>query len=156
MGGIFAPLVLCGGVLAYHPQLAVQNANAPSYRDHLAGGGIISGRQKGGFAAGHLQTAALHILHPCRGLAPASRELHRRFHRLPALGQLHRELPRTFSSGPQAHGTSRRPVRCSSCCRPMRARILRPFCGCAAAGCRSASSSGAAPPRSGSARAAGW
>ena len=57
---------------------------------------------------------------------------------------------------PPAHGTSRCPVRCSSCCRPMRARILRLFCGCAAAGCRSASSSGAAPPRSGSARAAGW
>ena len=93
MGGIFAPLVLCGGVLAYHPQLAVQNANAPGYRDHLAGGGIVPGRQKGGFAAGHLQAAALHILHPCRGPAPASRELHRRFHRLPALGQLHRELP---------------------------------------------------------------
>ena len=93
MGGIFAPLVLCGGVLAYHPQLAVQNANAPGYRDHLAGGGIVPGRQKGGFAAGHLQAAALHILHPCRSLALASRELHRRFHRLPALGQLHRELP---------------------------------------------------------------
>ena len=93
MGGIFAPLVLCGGVLAYHTQLAVQNANAPGYRDHLAGGGIVPGRQKRGFAAGHLQAAALHILHPCRGLAPASRELHRRFHRLPALGQLHRELP---------------------------------------------------------------
>ena len=93
MGGIFAPLVLCGGVLAYHTQLAVQNANAPGYRDHLAGGGIVPGRQKGGFAAGHLQAAALHILHPCRGPALASRELHRRFHRLPALGQLHRELP---------------------------------------------------------------
>ena len=93
MGGIFAPLVLCGGVLAYHTQLAVQNANAPGYRDHLAGGGIVPGCQKGGFAAGHLQAAALHILHPCRGPAPANRELHRRFHRLPALGQLHRELP---------------------------------------------------------------
>ena len=93
MGGIFAPLVLCGGVLAYHTQLAVQNANAPGYRDHLAGGGIVPGRQKGGFAAGHLQAAALHILHPCRGPALAGRELHRRFHRLPALGQLHRELP---------------------------------------------------------------
>ena len=93
MGGIFAPLVLGGGVLAYHPQLAVQNANAPGYRDHLAGGGIVPGRQKGGFAAGHLQAAALHILHPCRSPAPASRELHRRFHRLPALGQFHRELP---------------------------------------------------------------
>ena len=44
MGGIFAPLVLCGGVLAYHTQLAVQNANAPGYRDHLAGGGIVAGR----------------------------------------------------------------------------------------------------------------
>ena len=93
MGGIFAPLVLGGGVLAYHTQLAVQNANAPGYRDHLAGGGIVPGRQKGGFAAGHLQAAALHILHPCRGSAAASRKLHRRFHRLPALGQLHRELP---------------------------------------------------------------
>ena len=93
MGGIFAPLVLCGGVLAYHTQLAVQNANAPGDRDHLAGGGIVPGRQKGGFTAGHLQAAALHILHPCRGPAPTNRELHRRFHRLPALGQLHRELP---------------------------------------------------------------
>ena len=93
MGGIFAPLVLGGGILAYHTQLAVQNANAPGYRDHLAGGGIVPGRQKGGFAAGHLQAAALHILHPCRGLAAASRELHRRFHRLPALGQFHGELP---------------------------------------------------------------
>ena len=93
MGGIFAPLVLCGGVLAYHTQLAVQNANAPGHRDHLAGGGIVPGRQKGGFAAGHLQAAALHILHPCRSLALANRKLHRRFHRLPALGQLHRELP---------------------------------------------------------------
>ena len=81
MGGIFAPLVLCGGVLAYHPQLAVQNTNATGYRDHLTGGGIVAGRQKGGFAAGHLQAAALHILHPCRSPALANRELHRRFHR---------------------------------------------------------------------------
>ena len=93
MGSIFAPLVLCGGVLAYHTQLAIQNANAPGYRDHLAGGGIVPGCQKGGFAAGHLQAAALHILHPCRSPALANRELHRRFHRLPVLGQLHRELP---------------------------------------------------------------
>ena len=93
MGGIFAPLVLGGGVLAYHTQLAVQNANAPGYRDHLAGGGIVPGRQKRCFAAGHLQAAALHILHPFRGPALANRKLHRRFHRLPALGQLHRELP---------------------------------------------------------------
>ena len=93
MGGIFAPLVLCGGVLAYHTQLAVQNTNAPGYRDHLAGGGIVPGRQKGCFTAGHLQAAALHILHPCRSPALANRKLHRRFHRLPALGQLHRELP---------------------------------------------------------------
>ena len=93
MGGIFAPLVLCGGVLAYHTQFSVQNANTPSHRDHLAGGGIVAGRQKGGFTAGHLQAAALHILHPCRSPALANRKLHRRFHRLPALGQLHRELP---------------------------------------------------------------
>ena len=93
MGGKLEPFFLRGGVLAYHTQLAVQNANAPGYRDHLAGGGIVPGCQKGGFAAGHLQAAALHILHPCRSLTPASRELHRRFHRLPALGQLHRELP---------------------------------------------------------------
>ena len=93
MSGIFAPFVLCGDVLAYHTQLAVQNANAPGYRNHLAGGGIVPGRQKGGFTAGHLQAAALHILHPCRGLALANRKLHRRFHRLPALGQLRRELP---------------------------------------------------------------
>ena len=93
MSGIFAPFGLGGGVLAYHTQLAVQNANAPGYRDHLASGGIIAGRQKGGFTAGHLQAAALHILHPCRGPALANRELHWRFHRLPALGQLHRELP---------------------------------------------------------------
>ena len=96
MGGIFAPLVLCGGVLAYHTQFSVQNANTPSHRDHLAGGGIVAGRQKGGFTAGHLQAAALHILHPCRSPALANRKLHRRFHRLPALGQLHRELPGTL------------------------------------------------------------
>ena len=96
MGGKLEPLFLRGGVLAYHTQLAVQNANAPGYRDHLAGGSIVAGRQKGGFAAGHLQAAALHILHPCRSLTPASRELHRRFHRLLALGQLHRELPGTL------------------------------------------------------------
>ena len=105
MGGKLEPFVLCGGILAYHPQLAVQNANAPGYRDHLAGGGIVPGCKKRGFAAGHLQAAALHILHPCRGLALASRELHRRFHRLPALGQLHRELP-ALSSAPSPRNQS--------------------------------------------------
>ena len=93
MGGKLEPFVLGGGILAYHTQFAVQNANAPGYRDHLTGGGIVAGRQKGGFAAGHLQAAALHILHPCRGPALANWKLHRRFHRLPALGQFHRELP---------------------------------------------------------------
>ena len=155
MGGIFCATLPLWRRSRLPPAACGQNANAPSYRDHLAGGGIITGTPERGFAAGHLKRRlCTYCTHA--GSCPCKPETAPAFpSSLPALGQLHRELCPAVSPAP-AHRTSRHPVRCSSCyADPCGAEHLA-FCGCAAAGCRSASSSGAAPPRSGSARAAGW